>query len=138
MIQDKIPEWTKEPSKENNQEPQQAQHMTSFTREKTKFDSQSIYLIRKPVGILARHSNLEPESCVGLSKALHDSNGEFACAVQASRDVMPASRTGSRSGNSATIDRVPPIASMERRSVDICMSVRFSISDTRPLLPARA
>jgi hypothetical protein len=34
-----------------------------------------------------------------------------------------------RSGNSATSDSLPPIASIERRNVEVCMSVRFSMSE---------
>lgn len=33
------------------------------------------------------------------------------------------------SGNSATSDSLPPIASIERRNVEVCMSVRFSMSE---------
>src|ERR1700739_3343974 len=50
-------------------------------------------------------------------------------AAQASSEVIPVSTTGSRSGNSATRDSFPPIASTERRSVEMCISVRFSISE---------
>jgi hypothetical protein len=47
-----------------------------------------------------------------------------------SREPIPAITTGSRSGNSATRDSFPPKASMERRSVEMCKSVRRSISET--------
>jgi hypothetical protein len=42
---------------------------------------------------------------------------------------MPVRTTGARSGNSAIKDNLLPIASIDRRIDEMCMSVRFSISE---------
>ena len=60
------------------------------------------------------------------ARAADRMSGEWVLSVVA----MPASVTGSRSGNSTTSVRRPPIFSTVRRSVERCISVRFSMADT--------
>jgi hypothetical protein len=48
----------KESSKDNIQQPQRARHEASFTCEKAGLNTRSIYLIRRPIGIFARHRRM--------------------------------------------------------------------------------
>ena len=54
IFQEQIAARAKEASTYDRQKPQQAQHETSLTCKNTKIDAQSIYLIRRQIGILAR------------------------------------------------------------------------------------
>src|ERR1019366_4664261 len=56
IFQEQFAARAKEVSTYDRQKPQQAQHETSLTCKKTKINAQSIYLIRRQIGILARDS----------------------------------------------------------------------------------
>jgi Branched-chain amino acid transport system / permease component len=56
----------------------------------------------------------------------------------ASSSLIPDSTTGGRSGNSATSDRLPPMASTVFRSVDSRRSLRFSRRETLSWVTPRA
>jgi hypothetical protein len=54
VFQEQIAARAEESSEENNQEPQQAQHTASLTREQAKIDEQLIHLIRKSRSVFWR------------------------------------------------------------------------------------
>jgi hypothetical protein len=57
VFQQQVAARTKTSRKGSNQEPQQAEHETSFTLEQTKLETKFIYLIRRQIDILARHTS---------------------------------------------------------------------------------
>ena len=80
VFQQQIAARARESGKDNDQEPKQAQHRTSLTRRQAKFEDPYIYLIRRQIGILARHrisSPSTPKLIECISPCLHHHGARF-------------------------------------------------------------